>query len=151
MLWFLITLRKNRKDYGEAYIVVGIIAGLGLVVLIPTCIGITFDILQCKSSLNMHDRNIAIEQSKYEKAEIIVQKSLSAYPMEEKMYKDLSPNMLLKLPEIKSNTLLQSQISVMINCLEKICCEEKQKSRVMRDLDVYQNWVLVPSLISAQY
>lgn len=62
---------------------------------------------------------IHVKRYNYEQAEII--EMLQSYPLETNVYENFNPEILLSLPEIKSNELIRARVERLLDIQNKIC------------------------------
>jgi len=129
-------------------------AGAGFlcgIILICVGIGMSVTVIKCSHGIDECDRNVIIAQSQYETQIALLEDYIDKFPLETEMITKLEPALLLKLPEIKSNTLLLEICKQAVD-IKNIEYEWKySKSEYQKRLDVYQHWMFIPKFVSAKY
>lgn len=139
-----------KKDMFDAFgwWIVSLFGGMGL--LIGTG-GATYAVIEYQTMLVRLDRNMVVANEQYVQQMEIVKHYAEQYPIEEKLLRDLQPDILLKLPEIKSDKFLIAQIEIACGYRDKLFKLEYQRNAYKQALDFHQRRWFSPTLASPKY
>ena len=130
----------------------GLIIGIGLIIITIIVTGIqTSIVFAYKLDILKIKKDIKVAQEQYETQSAIIKDIVKEYPMEENLLKNFNPEILLTLPEIKSNELIASQIKIALQYKNNIYEYKYRVNRIERDLDFHKNKFFSFSLISPSY
>ena len=88
------------------------------------------------------ERDIVVLEIRYSEQAELVRDLASQYPIEEKLLKSFDPSILLKLPEIKSDTFLIEQIKILSGYKDRILRRKLMANGYQQDLDWHKHrWI----------
>ena len=112
---------------------------------------ITGFVISEKASLKEARRNVTIAEKRLQAVEQIINKKLEKYPMEKNLLNKFNPAILLRLPEIKSDSLLKETIKQMAECQQQIYHWELRISSLKQALDFHKSRWFSPTWASPKY
>ena len=96
----------------------GVIGGVGFLAIVcltvvgPATLAMTGVVIHYQTELVKVGRNLEIAKEQYETQLVTITSLAAKYPIEEELLRDLNPEILLNLPEIKSDIFLIAQINL---------------------------------------
>ncbi len=155
VLLVMMIVAIRRKWGGECYAdaVTGWAVGAGLAWLGIIIVGATATsiVIGQQKELIKARRDMVILVERYGAVETIIKAYASKYPMEEDLFKNINPLILLKLPEIKSDKFLMEQIKLAISYQTAVFNCRLWINDIKRRLEYHQERWFSPTFASPEY
>ncbi|MBT3397852.1 hypothetical protein HOA55_04590 [archaeon] len=135
---------RQKKDYTPGLVAVGVI---GLIALLIPTIAATFRVYNAQVNMRTIQRNIVAKQAEYKKVENCADASIAKYPLEKGLFGSLSRTLLLKMPEIRGDSLLVAKLKQMAELEDEIYKLNVELNENKGCLDWHSAWFSM-SLIS---
>jgi hypothetical protein len=147
LAWLASEIFPNNSEGEGPWILPSIIAAILLIILCVSIPLTTFNTLKINANLARIEKDLPIVEKQYEAIVATIQTYARKYPIEEGLLRDLNPKILLKLPEIKSDTFLIEQINIAIEYQQRIYALQLEKNQIWAKAKVYSHRWFMPTLV----
>ena len=148
VLWLVFAISNWDDDWTYR---IGIAAIICLIVVGITIIIGTGAVIHYQVKLVETERGLEVAKKQYKTQLATITSLASQYPIEEELLRDLKPEILLNLPEIKSDTFLIAQIELALKYKDNIYKFQYREIGYRRCLDFHQYRWFSCTLASPKY
>jgi hypothetical protein len=138
-------LNSGISELGVCCIIL-MLVGTILPIAITSCV-----ILDYQTDLIRVDRDLIVVNERFTSIQKTIESYARKYPIEEPLLRSFNPEILLALPEIKSDSFLLSQINLAVNYQDEIFKLQLEKNKIKQALDWHKNRAVSPTLIYPGY
>lgn len=147
---FMTVIFKKIEDEIGFYFLFILLSICSIIILI-ICVIATGSVLSYQASLIEVERNIVVAQEQFDAIKKTIETYSAKYPLEENLIRSFNPEILLSVPQIKSDSFLTSQISLAVECQNKIYELRMKGNGYKQALDFHKHRWFSPTLASPKY
>ena len=141
---FVLTKLKVSEDLYTPPLVISFI--LIFIGLIFTPI-FTYNCLKANEEVQRLKEDISILEERFAEQKVFIMASIQKYPLEEDLLKNFNPNILLNLPEIKSDKVIMESMTLVLKIQDDIYQKKMDINKANKKLRIYSHRWFIPTII----